>query len=115
MKDYYSDRKRSGVLTHAAAWTNPENMFNDRSQPDTRGHLVHDLDYRKQEYFYTQRHRVGLGWQELCKGDVGTTADGCGVSFGGTTALDPDGSTSHILCVYQMPPTCTLESYEKSP
>jgi hypothetical protein len=87
-------------------------MLSDRSWPDIQGHLVHDLDYRKQEYFNTWRHRVGLSWQEVCKGDMEMTADGCGVSFGGKTALDPAGSTSRILCVYQMPPTCTLERYE---
>lgn len=35
MMDYYSDIKRNGVLTHAAAWTDPEHMLSDRSQTQT--------------------------------------------------------------------------------
>lgn len=41
-----------------------------------------------------------MGWQELCKGDAGVTADGCGVLFGGKVALELAGGTSCVLRMY---------------
>lgn len=65
--EYYSDMKRNRGLTHATAWTNPENMLSDRSQTQTAiilitGSIKHTNFHRDKEIWVGKSYVKGT-WE----------------------------------------------------